>query len=47
VRINPEGLFEPGESRRAMMPATNPITMIQRMPIVQVPIVTIVLVRKN
>src|ERR1700736_3624674 len=33
VRRNPLGLFGPGESSRAMMPATKPTMMIQRMPL--------------
>src|SRR5215470_18265250 len=32
VRMKPLGLFGPGESSRAMIPATNPITMIQMKP---------------
>src|ERR671910_699435 len=31
VRINPVGLFGPGERSRAMIPATKPMIMIQRM----------------
>jgi len=34
VSINPAGLFWPGESMRAMMPATKPTTMTQRMPLI-------------
>jgi len=29
VRMNPAGLFGPGETIRAMIPATKPINMIQ------------------
>src|ERR1700730_1047304 len=36
VRRNPLGLFGPGESSRAMMPATKPTIMIQRMPLMAV-----------
>src|SRR4029077_5364808 len=32
VRINPLGLFGPGESRRAIIPAMKPTTMTQMMP---------------
>src|SRR6202000_2777347 len=32
VKMKPLGLFGPGESSRAMMPATKPTTMIQMMP---------------
>src|SRR5215510_4350346 len=32
VRMKPPGLFGPGESTRAMMPAIKPTTMIQMMP---------------
>src|SRR3954447_16125929 len=31
VKMKPRGSFGPGERKRAMMPATNPITMIQMM----------------
>jgi hypothetical protein len=30
--MKPVGLFGPGDNKRAMMPATKPITMIQMMP---------------
>src|ERR1700750_2276655 len=33
VRMNPLGLFGPGDSNRAMIPATKPTTMTQRMPL--------------
>src|SRR6187551_1266502 len=38
VRIKPAGLFGPGESMRAMMPAMKPTTMIHRMPLISVPL---------
>jgi hypothetical protein len=31
--MKPDGLFGPGYSMRAMIPATKPTTMIQRMPL--------------
>jgi hypothetical protein len=34
--MKPEGLLGPGESTRAMMPATKPTTMIQMMPLMAV-----------
>src|SRR5436309_572392 len=36
VRMNPLGLFGPGDSNRAMIPATKPTMMIQRMPLMVV-----------
>src|SRR6266566_3387544 len=36
VRMNPPGLFGPGESSRAIIPATKPTMMIQRMPLISV-----------
>src|SRR5260221_7523606 len=36
VRMNPLGLFGPGESRRAIIPATKPTMMIQMMPLMAV-----------
>src|ERR1700704_5103721 len=36
VRINPDGLFGPGDSSRAIIPATKPTMMIQRMPLISV-----------
>src|SRR6478672_2766856 len=36
VRMNPPGLFGPGERIRAMMPAIKPTTMIQMMPLMAV-----------
>src|ERR1700730_17743986 len=36
VRTNPLGLLGPGESSRAMIPATKPTMMIQRMPLMVV-----------
>src|SRR5258705_12667375 len=36
VRMNPPGLFGPGESNRAIIPATKPTMMIQRMPLIAV-----------
>src|SRR6476659_535661 len=36
VRMNPPGLFGPGESNRAIIPATNPTRMTQRMPLISV-----------
>src|SRR3954464_1192969 len=36
VRMNPLGLFGPGESMRAMIPAIKPTMMIQRMPLMSV-----------
>ena len=36
VRMNPLGLFGPGESMRAMMPATKPTMMTQTMPLMVV-----------
>src|ERR1044071_5134699 len=38
VRMKPAGLFGPGESIRAMMPATKPTTMIQIMPLMAIPL---------
>src|SRR5450631_2114110 len=34
VRMKPAGLLGPGDSSRAMMPATKPMTTIHRMPMV-------------
>ena len=34
--MNPLGLFGPGESSRAIIPATKPTMMIQRMPLIAV-----------
>jgi hypothetical protein len=36
VRMKPLGLLGPGESNRAMMPATKPTMMIQMMPLITV-----------
>src|SRR6478609_4802140 len=36
VRMNPLGLFGPGESRRAMIPAIKPTMMTQMMPLMAV-----------
>src|SRR6476469_5942723 len=36
VRMKPLGLFGPGESRRAIIPAIKPTMMIQRMPLMAV-----------
>src|SRR5258708_11246003 len=36
VRMKPVGLFGPGESMRAMMPATKPTMMTQMMPLMDV-----------
>src|ERR1700732_3937080 len=36
VRMNPLGLFGPGESMRAIMPATKPTRITQRMPLMAV-----------
>src|SRR5258708_21319612 len=35
-RMNPVGLFGPGDSNRAMIPAMKPTMMIQRMPLMVV-----------
>ncbi len=35
VRMKPLGLFGPGDSMRAMMPAMKPTTMIQIMPLME------------
>jgi hypothetical protein len=40
VRMKPEGLFGPGETKRAMMPAIKPITMTHRKPMVTLFILT-------
>src|SRR5450432_1942128 len=36
VSMNPLGLFGPGDSNRAIIPATKPTMMIQRMPLMSV-----------
>src|SRR5664279_5799095 len=36
VRMNPPGLLGPGDSSRAIIPATKPTMMIQRMPLISV-----------
>jgi hypothetical protein len=36
VRMKPDGLFGPGESMRAMIPATKPTMMTQMMPLMDV-----------
>src|SRR6266403_5360631 len=36
VRMKPLGLFGPGDSNRAMIPATKPTMMTQRMPLISV-----------
>ena len=42
VKMKPLGLLGPGESSRAMMPATKPTMMIQMMPLM-----TVVLLEKS